>query len=170
MGTPRTGEAVGTQTPNSAQGMSQILQKLLLGHTLDIDIKNSIFVVLKQAVDRLDVKYSAGVFKGCLDTLAALASDRDKFCRDELGINEVTGKSVLHSMINGGACPEEYKAQPGVQKLRDLSRFLRWLACSLMPKEFEAIMEDTPQDNGWAEATMSATCTLPSRTTSCLRS
>ena len=44
--------------------MSQILQKLLLGHTFDIDIKNSIFVVLKQAVDRLDVKYSAGVFKG----------------------------------------------------------------------------------------------------------
>ena len=94
---------------------------------------------------------------GCLETLAALASDRDKFCRDELGINEVTGKSVLHSMINGGACPEEYKAQPGAQKLRDLSRFLRWLACSLMPKEFEAIMEEKQKDKGWADATMSAT-------------
>ena len=146
-----------SQTPNSAQGMSQMLQKILLGHTVDIDIKNSIFVVLKQAVDRLDVKYSAGVFKGCLETLAALASDRDKFCRDELGINEVTGKSVLHSMINGGACPEEYKVQPGVQKLRDLSRFLRWLACSLMPKEFEAILEEKVKDKGWAEATMAST-------------
>ena len=124
---------------------------------MDIDVENSIFVVLKQAVGRLDVKYSAGVFKGCLDTLAALASDRDKFCRDELGINEVTGNSVLHSMINGGACPEEYKAQPGAQKLRDLSRFLRWLACSLMPKEFEAIMEEKQKDKGWADATMSAT-------------
>lgn len=146
-----------SQTPNSAQGMSQILQNLLLAHTLDIDVKNSIFVLLKQAVDRLEVKYSAEVFKGCLDTLSALASDRAKFCREEMGVNEVTGKAVLHSMVNGSACPEDYKDQPGVQKLRDLSRFLRWLACSLMPKEFEAIMEDKQKDKGWAEATMSAT-------------
>ena len=137
--------------------MSQILQNLLLAHTLDIGVKNSIFVLLQQAVDRLEVKYSADVFKSCLDTLSALASDRAKFCREEMGVNEVIGKAVLHSMVNGSACPEDYKDQPGVQKLRDLSRFLRWLACSLMPKEFEAIMEDKQKDKGWAEATMSAT-------------
>jgi hypothetical protein len=137
--------------------MSQILQNLLLGHTLDIDIKNSIFVLLKQAVDRLEVKYSAEVFKGCLDTLSALASDRAKFCKEEMGISEVCGKAVLHSMVNGSACPEDYKDQPGAQKLRDLSRFLRWLSCSLMPKEFDVVMEDKQKDKGWAEATMSAT-------------
>ena len=102
-----------SQTPNSAQGMSQILQNLLLAHTLDIDVKNSIFVLLKQAVDRLEVKYSAEVFKGCLDTLSALASDRAMFGREEMGVNKVDGKAVLHSMVNGSACPEDYKDQSG---------------------------------------------------------
>ena len=146
-----------SRTPNSAQGMSQILQTMLLGHTLDIDIKNSIFVLLKQAVDKLEVQYTIEVFKGCVDTLSALASDRAKFCREEMGVNEVTGKAVLHSMVNGGACPDDFKDKPGAQKLRDLSRFLRWLACSLMPKEFEVVLENKEKDKGWAEATMSAT-------------
>ena len=74
-----------------------------------------------------------------------------------MGVNEVTGKAVLHSMVNGSASPEEYNDQPGAQKLRDLSRFLRWLACSLMPKEFEAIINDKQNSKGWADATMSAT-------------
>lgn len=137
--------------------MSQLLQSMFLGQTIDIDIKNSIFVCLKQAIDRLEVKHREVVFAGALGTLSALASDRAKFCRDEMGVEEVFGKAVLHSMVNGGACPEAYKDQPGAQKLRDLSRFLRWLSVSLMPKEFEVILEDKQKDKGWAEASCSST-------------
>ncbi len=137
--------------------MSQLLQSILLGQTFDVDIQNSIFVCLKQAIDRLEVKHSEVAFAGVLGTLSALASDRAKFCREEMGVDEVQGKAVLHSMVNGGACPEAYKDQPGAQKLRDLSRFLRWLSVSLMPKEFEVIQEEKAKDKGWAEATCSAT-------------
>ena len=97
-----------SETPHSAQSMSQLLQTLLLGHTFDIDVKNSIFVCLKQAIDRLEVKHCEAV-AGVKETLAALASDRAKFCKDEMGVDEVSGKAVLHSMVNGGACPDLYK-------------------------------------------------------------
>ena len=108
--------------------MSQIRQNLRMAHTLDTNVETSIFALLTQAVDRLAAKRSDDVSKKCVDTLSALAGDRGKFCMYEMGVDEVTGKAVLHTMVNGSACPEEYKGQPGVQKLPDLSRFLRWLA------------------------------------------
>ena len=131
----------------SAQGMSQHLQALILQGTIDIDIKNSIFVCLKQAVDRLEITHGQ-VFQGPLDTLNALATDRSKFCEEQLGVNEVIGKQVVLSLVNGAACPQEFRGQPGAQKLKDLARFMRWLSTTIMPKEFDAMFEQKQKEKG----------------------
>ena len=66
-----------SEVVHSAQGMNQHLQALLLQDTIDFDIKNSIFVTLDQAVERLDLKHRQ-VFQGPIETLKELATDRDK--------------------------------------------------------------------------------------------
>ena len=72
-------------------------------------------------------------------------------------MNEAMGKHPLHTTVNGGACPQELKGQPGVQKLRDLARFLRWLSTSMMEKEFEAMREQPQRDKMWPEASCAST-------------
>ena len=145
-----------SQTPHTAHGMSQQLRSVLLNDTEDIDMNNSIFRCLHEAVGRLQLKH-VECFKNDVDTLKYLAEDRVKFCEKELGVNAAMGKHPLHTMVNGGACPQELKGQPGVQKLRDLARFLRWLSTSMMEKEFEVMREQPQRDKMWPEASCAST-------------
>ena len=143
-------------SPHAAQSMSRELQALILRDTVDIDIKNSIFTCLHQAMDRLSVLHQQE-FKGPLDTLRALATDRAAFCQSELGVGDSDGKRLVHSLVNGAALPPELKDSAGALKLRTLARFLRWLSTSLMPRQFEAISAEKASDKGWADATCSST-------------
>ena len=153
-----------SSTPRSAQSMSQQMQALVLHNTVDIDLLNSIFVCLQQAVRRLSVTHKE-VFRGALNTLDALAADRAAFCEKELGMDEAKGKGVLHSMVNGGAAPFELRDRSGVTKLKDLARLLRWLAPSLMPREFDAMVEIKKQKRDGRNRHARLLCTSQLRTT-----
>ena len=83
--TPQHGRGRRIAQKDAAQGMDQRLQKILLDNTLDIDIRNCVFVLLSQMVKRVGVSDSDKYIR----LLDELASDRKAFCEKKLGMSEV---------------------------------------------------------------------------------
>ena len=80
---PRHGRGRRMAEGTTAQGMDQRMQRILLRATLDADIRNCIFVLLKHMVERLGVQHDFGAL------LHELAADRKRFCEEKLGVSEV---------------------------------------------------------------------------------
>ena len=83
--TPQHGRGRRIAQKDAAQGMDQRLQKVLLDDTLDIDMRNCVFVLVSQMVKRVGVYESDGYIR----LLDELSSDRKVFCEKKLGMSEV---------------------------------------------------------------------------------
>ena len=125
-----------------AQTMNRRLQTIVLSHTVDLDIRACVFSIIIQAVDRIKVKYADNYWQEEIEVLRLLAKDRDEFASKHLHLPSAIGKKVLNSMIQGGGIPEALEGNENAQKCIRLSRFLRWLAVTLMPDECSALLED----------------------------
>ena len=117
-----------------AQKFTRRAQQHLLSHTHDLDIHNSVFTVLSQLLDKLQVVPAMpqdirSAFDSCV-------SDRDKVCREELNVGREEGKRILTATLYGGSIPEHLAGNEFLIRLSKVSIYMRWLAISLLEDEF----------------------------------
>jgi len=112
--------------------------KHILAHTVDLDIENCMFVILDQLVDMLKVDMPTTL----RETLTRCAKDREKVCNTDLMTDLTRGKQVLTVVMNGGAAPEEMTPNAFLSNVQQLSRYMRWLACGLLPRVHQACQQD----------------------------
>ena len=109
----------------------------MLPGTYDLDIQNSIHVLLSQLLRKLD---SDGVIPQEIhDTMEACAKKRDEIIRDELKMSRKQGKKLLHQVLFGANLPTALSGNEFMQKFQKASIYLKWLACSLLPKVYEQV-------------------------------
>ena len=58
-------------------------------------------------------------------------------CESEMNVDLHTGKKILTAILNGGRIPQRFERCPTLISLQKASRWLRWMACSLMPDVYE---------------------------------
>ena len=125
-----------------AQRLPRLLQCLLCPDTHDLDIENSVFVVLHQLLRKLDVNDS--IPSGVMETMEACAKHRSAVCREKPNLSVEKGKKVLHSVLFGGQIPAPQRGIAFLQQLQQASIYLRWTACSLMREVYSAV-ESLPE-------------------------
>ena len=137
---------------DGAQSMDRRMQRVLLQHTYDIDVKNCCFSLLPQIVERLDLQ-DKEFWADELSLLKRLSEDRGGFCRDCLGVEEAYGKHWAMVIVNGGAPPKALEKNAYAQQLANLGRWVRWLACTMLPGVLKALKEGQhAQDKKFPEA------------------
>lgn len=117
-----------------AQKFTRRAQQHLLAHTHDLDIHNSVFTVLSQLLDKLQVfpampQDLRSAFDRCV-------FDRDKVCREVLNVGREEGKCILTATLYGGSIPEHLAGNEFLTRLSKVSIYMRWLAISLLEDEF----------------------------------
>jgi hypothetical protein len=140
-----------------AQSLSRRLQRVAFSHTMDIDQVNSVFVILDQLLDKLEVatvmpSEVRKVIKDCAVT-------REHVCRNILHVDMATGKQLLHAVLHGGNIKAPYESNEFLKTLQKASTYLRWLACSLLPDAYEYYCSQP--DKKYPESTvLSHLCTI----------
>ncbi|CAE7336105.1 unnamed protein product, partial [Symbiodinium microadriaticum] len=71
------------------------------------------------------------------ETMEACAKNRDEIIRDELKMSRKQGKKMLHQVLFGANLPTALSGNEFMQKFQKASVYLKWLACSLLPKVYE---------------------------------
>ena len=110
------------------QLMSRPLQRLMLPGTDDLDIQNSI--LCHSSCATLTPKTS----------FQARAKNRDEIIRYELKMSRKQGKKLLHQVLFGANWPTALSGNKFMQKFQKTSVYLKWLACSLLPKVYERLI------------------------------
>ncbi|CAE8658603.1 unnamed protein product [Polarella glacialis] len=118
-----------------AQSLSRRLQRVAFPHTMDLDQVNSVFVILDQLLDKLEI--STVIPNDIRKVIQDCAHRREQVCRDDLQTDISTGKQLLHSVLHGGLLKTPHESNAFLQKLQKASIYLRWLACSIMPDAYE---------------------------------
>ncbi|CAE8607642.1 unnamed protein product [Polarella glacialis] len=118
-----------------AQSLSRRLQRVAFPHTMDLDQVNSVFVILDQLLDKLEI--STVIPNDIRKVISDCAHRREQVCRDDLQTDISTGKQLLHSVLHGGLLKTPHESNVFLQKLQKASIYLRWLACSIMPDAYE---------------------------------
>ena len=117
-----------------AQKFTRRAQQHLLSHTHDLDIHNSVFTVVSQLLDKLQI--APALPQGIRSALDRCVSDRDKVCSDELQTSREGGKQILTAVLYGGAIPQRFAGNDFLIRLSKVSLYMRWLAISLFEDEF----------------------------------
>ena len=117
-----------------AQKFTRRAQQHLLSHTHDLDIHNSVFTVVSQLLDKLQI--APALPQGIRSALDRCVSDRDKVCSDELQTSREGGKQILTAVLYGGAIPQRFAGNEFLIRLSKVSLYMRWLAISLFEDEF----------------------------------
>ena len=86
-----------------AQRMPRVVQRLLCPNTHDLDIENSVFVILHQLLLRLNEDKSIPTM--VMETMEACAKNRSAICKEKLGMSVEKGKEALHTVLFGGQIP-----------------------------------------------------------------
>ncbi|CAE8656395.1 unnamed protein product [Polarella glacialis] len=118
-----------------AQSLSRRLQRVAFPHTMDLDQVNSVFVILDQLLDKLEI--STVIPNDIRKVISDCAHRREQVCRVDLQTDISTGKQLLHSVLHGGLLKTPHESNVFLQKLQKASIYLRWLACSIMPDAYE---------------------------------
>ena len=118
-----------------AQACPRRVRRLLCPKTYDLDIQNCVFVVLEQLVGKLGVTPAIPDF--VQKTLEKCAKSREEVCIKELGATVASGKKILHEVLFGGGIPQAYLQNTFMIQFQKTARYLRWLACSLIPDVYE---------------------------------
>ncbi len=74
------------------QGLPRRVQRVLLPHTVDLDIKNAMFTLSWQLVESLGI-VETDVFREELETLERLCKNRENVIATELGLELAAGKA-----------------------------------------------------------------------------
>lgn len=117
-----------------AQKFTRRAQMPLLPHTHDLDIHNSVFTLLSQLLQKLDV--SPRLPNNLATALERCVSARDQICLEELKVHRERGKKILTAVLYGGSIPQEFAQNAFLCELSKISLYLRWLAISLLTDEF----------------------------------
>ena len=117
-----------------AQKLTRRAQAHMVANTHDLDICNSVFTLLAQLVQKLEV--SPSMPAPLLEVLQGCALRRDEICATELKVNREEGKRLLTSTLYGGQVPEHFETNEFLADLSKVSIYLRWLAISLLEDEF----------------------------------
>ena len=128
-----------------AQRMPRLLQSLVCPNTHDLDIENSVFVVLRQLLDKLNVNNA--IPSAVMETMASCAKNRSTVCREKLKLSVEKGKKVLHTVLFGGQIPVQLRGNVFMQQLQQASIYLRWAACSLMRDVYSAVVDLPDKSN-----------------------
>ena len=132
------------ETP-SAQGCSRRVLRVLLPHTIDLDIENCMFTLLHQIALRLNIDQD--IPQRIHATMVALATRRDGVIRDDLQMDIRTGKEVLAMVMNGGAVPASLEKNTFMEGVQEYARFMRWLAQTELPDVFTQCQSDVRRRN-----------------------
>lgn len=106
--------------------------------TVDLDIGNCALTIWLQLV----VKLKARVPDTVMSTLRQCAEDRETVCRKDFACSVPEGKQLLQKLLNGGAPPADLADNPMVRKVRQLGRWLGWLAATLLPEVYKKCVQD----------------------------
>jgi hypothetical protein len=124
------------------------MQEALCGEeTFDLDIKNLLFSILPQMLDRLDL-VNKDSFSVEFEVLSLLHEQRDVIIRDDLKLPKEQGKTLLAKVACGGSIPPPFETNELLLKLQRAGRMFRWIACSLQPE----VYAEAAQTKGFAEA------------------
>jgi hypothetical protein len=85
------------------------------------------------------MKASPPMPAGLSQLLTIIAEDRDAFIRTTMQLSIPDGKSILNTILNGGAAPDAFKKKEWVGDLQRLAVFLRWFACSALPVDYKSL-------------------------------
>ena len=113
--------------------------------THDLDIENSVFVVLHQLLRKLNV--DDAIPCAVMATMESCAKNRSAVCRDKLKLSVEKGKKILHSVLFGGQIPAPLRGTVFLQQLQQASIYLRWAACSLMREVYNAVVTLPDKEN-----------------------
>ena len=116
----------------SCQTLRRRALKHLASHTVDLDIKNAVFVIARGLVQKLDLVQKT-YFSEELATLDLLCDRRDEMIRLHLGPDLTAGKLLLQKALGGGQISEGHENNSLLLKVSRLARVLRWAACSVLP-------------------------------------
>ena len=89
--------------------------------------------------------------------LEELATSRAAFCETKLMMPESVGKHVLHLIISGGSVPENLKDNVHAEAVARLARWLRWLACTMLPEVHSTVRSRKLEEGKSPEASTFAT-------------
>ena len=121
---------------DGSQKCSRRILQVLCADTHDLDIANSVFVIMHQLFERLDMKK---VMPAHLwETLRKVATDRSGVCK-ALGLTVKEGKEVLHSCLFGANTPVCLGTDGFMRAFQRMALFMRWTACSLLPDVYELV-------------------------------
>jgi len=136
--------------------MPQAFQEALFPETCDFDIENAAFTFCLQLIEhhKLDHLYRQA-FDPELSLLKSIVDNRDGLISTKLKVPQAIGKKQLLRVLGGSKAPEtsDEEAKTVWKTLTRLSRFLRWVAMSAMPREFEELQKERDR---WAEASVMA--------------
>ena len=122
----------------SAQRCTRLHQKIMFPHTVDLDIHNCCFVLLRHLVHGLSPSSFPDELLGLLHRI----SDKRKEVCEAMRLSESQGKLILSKVLNGGGIPETMSDSDTLRGLQRLSRCLRWLAVDVIPDVCSAVGED----------------------------
>lgn len=88
----------------AAQKFSRRAQMVLFADTHDLDIETSLFTLMSQLLDRLDLQ--PAMMEDAQDAFKKCASERSLVCRDVLQMATAEGKQALVSILYGGHAPQ----------------------------------------------------------------
>jgi len=112
----------------------------LASHTIDLDIENAMFVLVDQLLDM--VAPSTPMPEELRDAVRQCARDRQRVCEHELRCSVKAGKPLLNATLNGKGLHPPLDANAFLVRLSKAARYLRWLACSMLPEVYQDYCQD----------------------------
>jgi len=119
-----------------AQSCSRRILKQMLPMAADLDIENCCFTLVAQLLDKLQPVLQ--VPTEIAATLKRCVQEREQICENDLRLGKEAGKHILNMVINGSGLPVGFTDNAFLKQLQTASRYLRWLACSLLPSVYES--------------------------------
>ena len=107
----------------------------LCADTVDIDIENCMFTILHWIVSKVDIQ--PAMPPALMATLESCALHRDKCITEQLHVGVCHGKSLLTSACNGARVSEKFNGLPLIKEVKQLGRYMRWMACAMLPVVYE---------------------------------
>eukprot|EP00435_Cladocopium_sp_Y103_P030280 s3264_g7.t1 len=123
-----------------AQKFSQRAQMYLFKGTHDLDIENSLFTLLPQLLEKLQLQPS--IPEEIDTTLQRCRLERAAVCSETLHMTLAAGKHALVSVFYGGQPAASIASIDFVHNLQKASMYCRWVAASLCEDEFRHLFTD----------------------------
>jgi len=121
--------------------MSQHMQAIVLDDTIDVDIFNCAFVLLREVVERLQLPEEwLAPIRSEIDLLRELATSRDELIVDEMHMSNMEGKLLLLRTLNGSK--DAAKAHPFLARVRRLGHVLEGIGAGSMYEEYVSLASD----------------------------